>query len=73
MLNIFALQITLIFVLICDKYFTMCKIDRTFIIFDFDTNNGHLSETIRIMVIRIDFELKSGNGFNTNILAQMKK
>ena len=50
----------------------MCKIDTITIFFDFATNNGYLLETMRIMVGRIDLGLKSGNGINTNILAQMK-
>ena len=51
----------------------MCKIDAMVIFYDLATNNGHLLESIRIFVIRIDFGLKSWNDINTRILAQSKK
>ena len=69
----FTLQITLIFALIGDQYFTICKIVRIIIILDFSTNNGYLLESIRILDIRIDFGMKSWNNINTWILAQSKK
>ena len=66
----FALHIALIFIMICDKYFTIGKIDTTIIFFDLETIIGYLLDLESILVARIDLGLKILFHRNTWILAQ---
>ena len=53
-----ALHIALIFVMICDLYFAIGKIDTTLIILDLETIIGYLLDLESILNVRIDFGLK---------------
>ena len=68
----FTLNIVLILIMIRKKYFTIGNTDAMFVFFDLDTNNGCLSESNCICIIRIDFGLKTEMDINTCILAQCK-